>query len=509
MRNLEIQNQQGESLGKYPIFREYKFYVNGELTEPVNGVVKLAANSTYVLSGTLCGRIEIGDTIHEVDNDTYITLDGLCVITDDKVGRGISYEPTEQTLIVNIGKNKLNTIICDYEAEIAEKQGACLYSENNMVLVGSGYLSVVNKGGHGIKASELKISGNPHIYASANHDGIHGNSSLKICGGYYYVDGANDAFGTGSTGKIEVYNGTFRCFNIKQNAFDSKVAGYYLDKLDLLSDASVIGMSAIDPSSYFGVGKVFDNETEVTQTSGVYHCTTTSVKVQGYVRGQIELGTASTDVILDNCMIESTLDCIKYTPTSKKVQVTSAKDTTNILKSQSGSGINSSNNVVVEVKGGSHMIVNVGQYGINGSEITIHDSNGVLFVEHSGTDCIHGTDIYLACSADWVSGKNTDAANEIVSGSIILTGGNGYDIHARKTSQGKKANITVVDSLLKGCVYIGKVKADSGSIDTKGIDFGGSSHVCFKSVEGDLLKGMTAECSEPFNAYPIDKSVPV
>lgn len=494
-----------------------KFYVNGVEKAPVNGVIALSSQASYTLRGTLNGKIVIGDASEAaLTEDTEIFLDGVTIKANDNSAYGIYYASKSQSMIVTLAKNKVNIIICAYEQTMAEQQGAALYSENNMILQGGGYLAVENKGGHGIKASELRISGRPHIYVEAIHDGVHGNSSLRIDGGYICVNKGNDAFGTGSTGQILLFGGTFEAHNIAQKVFDSKVAGYWFDNVRVITDVTNIyeGMSACDPATYFGIGSVTDGGAPVIpevitvgeapnqETYSLYSCSSTSVMVSGYLPNSLILiNTSKTDVSISNAYITNKLaPCIKYKLDSSKVALKVAKDTTNIVRQTSDKealpAIESHNNIEMEVKGGAIFSVSstLGN-GIECSELTFQDMKGVCSICGCGRNGVMATAITIG-------GSTTKSGNMPVYGVVEAFGNKEVDLFARLSGSGSKAKIeikTPADTFLKGIVACGTLRTSLGSLNGSVINLGESKRFYFNEVLSGSLNASEGATKEPYD----------
>ena len=502
------------------------FYVNGIKRDPVNGVVALTADTvaiptdgshtrvSYTLRGTLYGRVEIGTTTDTAAENVTIVLDGCTIINDSDHNYALAYLPEGKGMNVTLARNKNNLLLCSHVAPRTDGQNGALHSGNALNLQGCGYLSVINRGGHGVKASELRCTGRPHVYCESVHDGFHGNNLIMVDGGYYYVNGANDAFGTRAAtgdkpaGHISVLGGAFRCYNISQNAFDSKSAGHwYGNKLDLLTDAATptVGMTHITTDDY-GAGIVIDGGLPVDAVDGVYTCTSTTVTVRGYVEGQIRLTTVSTDVSLNGAYIKASgahgifYDIDSSVSKQKKVQVSAESDTVNIIEvsGADADAIASCNNATIEVKAGAALIIHSEQgNGISGSEVSLHDSRGTLLITDCGRYGITGTDIYVADSADH---KTYDL--EAVAGSVIVRGNALADIHARLSSKGAKGNITVNDNHLPGILLADTISAATGSTSTTGITLNNASGVFFQSVDADTLHSIPMPTTEPYRCLP-------
>lgn len=209
-------------------------YVNGEIAIKTQGSYVLQPGGTYELSGYADTMIQVGDANSATPSGkTTIILNGLKVNTNQKAG--IAYMPSDKSLVVEIKENSSNVIICNKLGESLDNpteytKGACIWSENNMVVTGGGYLACINSAGHGIKAAELKIEGIPHIYCDTFHDCIHGNKLCTIENGEFYFENGNDGVGTRSQdtsnpkGCILINGGKYIVKSLKEDLFDIVVA---------------------------------------------------------------------------------------------------------------------------------------------------------------------------------------------------------------------------------------------------------------------------------------------
>ena len=201
------------------------FYVNNRLVE--QGIVHLAAGETYRLRGDLLGHVVIGDYESTVNNRTKIILEGVNIQSKDYISC-IEYTPDAGKLVVEVADSSKNYLVVDVEGARSDDDPGALHSENNMLLNGIGYLTIINKKGHGIKASELVINGDIHMYLNTKHDAIHGGKLLRITNGYFEVEGANDAFsasdGKNNDGKLLILGGEYIIHNCMQAAFEGKSA---------------------------------------------------------------------------------------------------------------------------------------------------------------------------------------------------------------------------------------------------------------------------------------------
>lgn len=525
------------------------FYVNGTKATPINGVINLVSQATYVFSGVLNGKVVIGNenevtqkaynqmTAEEkvgktvITNDTHVILDGVTIVENGALANGIFYASESQTMYVTLAKNKVNTVVCSYTQAIADNQGACIRSAQNMVVQGCGYLVLKNNGGHGLRGADLRISGRPHIYSETSHDGIHGGNTVYIDGGHFYFAKANDAVGTGTNGKIKVFGGHFEAHNIHQNVFDSKADGYFFgNAYSIRTDALnvSVNMTRTDPKVKFG-GAVQDNsnggystqpsgavycyddegmetgESVVTPTNGIYTLTTKYAKVEGYVEGVIKATIQSTDISLNGAYIKGS---IQYTPTKKKLQITAEKDTENFIVSDTETdAVNSASNISVEFKNGAYLCVTSGGNGIIGDEVTLNDSKGVLLIRDCGKYGICGKDIYIGCNADYIKylggaqGDGGAGAELFLNGAVVVEGSGISDLYAIFNSKFVKGDIHCLDAQIKGVVIADNVRSNGT------IYFDNSKRIFYKTVSFGVAKGDSGKTYEPIDIVKYNEAV--
>ena len=201
------------------------FYVNDELVP--QGEVHLAAGGTYTLRGDLSGCVIIGNNETAVNNRTKINLDGVNIQTE-AFESCINYTPSGSKLVVEVANNSDNYLVVGVTGSRSDNDLGAIHSENNMLLTGVGKLTIKNTKGHGIRASELVITGNIHAYLDTAHDAVHGGKLLKITGGYWEVENANDAFsasqGGSDDGKLLILGGEYNIHACNEAAFEGKSA---------------------------------------------------------------------------------------------------------------------------------------------------------------------------------------------------------------------------------------------------------------------------------------------
>ena len=424
------------------------FYVNGVITKPVNGVITLQAGSEYELQGKLDGSIIVDCGSIAPSENTNLVLKGVTISTN--ATSAIKYKtPTDnegfKDLIITLDKDSINYLLCNTVAAKADDQEACIYSMNNLMLRGVGYLTLSNKGGHGVRGTEVILAG-PHIYVDANHDAIHAGKLMHIECGTFMTNKCNDVFGTGTEGNIFFYNGEIYAHGVEGNIFDAKVHLYNMNEDGTLKDhvkSSNLKYSVysaneiIEYAQYFETGSIKQGDTDDSTSavdlvkdsvSGTYQPTKPYVFVSGKIDAPIvfttanidtfmEAGTANPDaeVILSNALIENksikapAIQYLANTAEKGKIKIKAEKDTINLIynfmNDEDGltdlDAIKSENNCSLEFKNGSHLVI-YSKYGdgIDSGDMKITDSKGSLIVNNCGERGLKGSAIVIGPSCE-------------------------------------------------------------------------------------------------------------
>ena len=217
------------TIGSSPVDNSFK--VNGVTHE--QGEVVLEPGAVYELEGNLVGKVTIGATTDIPTVRTKIILKGVNIQSDSDYA--IGYLPDAEELVVVLAPDTKNYLVNSEVGEVADDDFGALHSANDLHIYGTGSLTVKNTKGHGIKGSDLTISGKPGICVEANHDAIHGGKLLKITGGTFVINGAKDAFsssehGSAQDGKMVILGGTFTINACKEAAFEGK-SSYGIKKI--------------------------------------------------------------------------------------------------------------------------------------------------------------------------------------------------------------------------------------------------------------------------------------
>lgn len=502
-----------------------------------------AFNDELQIRGTLYGNINIALDTAPASN-LKLRLNGVKIVNTTN-NPAIAYTtPTENTgfkdLVISIERDTENHIINMYEAAKADDQKGAVHSDNNLTIKGVGYLSVVNKGGHGIRGSELIIAG-PHIYVEAIHDGIHAKK-LQIDDGVFMFNGVNDCFGTGSQGIINFYHGTIIQSNVAGYVFNSKggngtydyttckdfsannmidfrvaqSAGsvtQYPTKEDYEADTNGTTLSTsqvvIDDTDPQNI--VYDNQ---------YVVSSPYLAVTGLINDPISSPDSyaqNVNIYLNNAVL---LGGIIYNRSKGRVKVTAVNDTSNYIIPADADfdGIKSENNIELELKNGSHLYICAPSDGIDGSEVKITDSKGSLIVTGCGSRGIKATTLIVGPNAEISGGTityyddptnanytelegivvvrdnckvNTAGVIDDTSEQTIKTTGFA-DIYCRQGKKVTKGTFGTSKGQLKGALIVGSIAA---TID---IDFDNSENIYYNRV---LTGDVSNDCGKTYENY--------
>lgn len=550
-------------------------YINGVLHTESN--VVLQPGQIYTLEGDVVGTITIDTTnvedIKTLEN-TELRLHNVKVISSGDFG--IKYlTPIEnkgyKDLIITLEKNTKNYVVCTKTTGTGEDEPGAVYSMNNLTIQGAGYLAVHNTAGHGIRATEVKLLA-PHIYADVSHDAIHGKK-IWICGGTYYVEYANDAFGTGIGGTIKYAYGKLYANSLRGKTFNAKSG---LDENEEQKTGTLINIEDFDIESlgiysktepininnYYTTGnvkeytsanaaKAMTGGTEIEPTNGIYIVSKGFVVVSGKITNPINIPSTLTDVTiyLNDALI--TTDCItvngnqinepsiSYDSSKSNVKIFGLNDTYNaiinncpeIQSNQDCDAIKSEHNIKFEIKNDSYIyITSKSGDGIDGTDVEITDSKGVLMIHKCGERAIKGNTIIIGPAGNTLGTTislvtdPTDTTNYKTFDGVVIAYGNsliygnkeievasnkisvgtGYaDIFARKGKAIDKGTFITSASELNGLIICGSIGA------TIEINMDNSANIYYNNLvvlDNVTQTNIPDATDETYVAYPYKNS---
>lgn len=137
--------------------------------------ILITAPGTYVLSGVM----EKGGVTADVYEDevVHLILDGAEIRADD--GPAIYIAEAQKAVIT--AKEGTSSVLSD-SAHRREGADACIFSEADLTLNGSGRLAVFGFHEHGIRSRDVVKAVGGSIYVKAKGDGIRGNNGVILYG---------------------------------------------------------------------------------------------------------------------------------------------------------------------------------------------------------------------------------------------------------------------------------------------------------------------------------------
>ncbi len=143
------------------------------------------------------------------DAKVQLVLDGVSITNDDFPA--IYVVSADKVFVTSTGSNSLS-VTGNFTADGENNTDAVIYSKSDLVLNGTGSLDITSMYGNGISGKDdLKVTGGTYTIQSAE-DAIEANDSISVCGGEFTIttnkDGLhceNDAL----DGAIYIADGTF------------------------------------------------------------------------------------------------------------------------------------------------------------------------------------------------------------------------------------------------------------------------------------------------------------
>jgi len=170
----------------------------------------------------------------------HLLLNGISINNSD--GPAINNQCSKSTYVeLAAGSENLLSDGSTYAAApivngIAEDQGATFFSDGNLILSGTGKLTINSKGSlqHGINSNDyVQINSGTIIVASAAKDGIHGNDGFIMSGGTVSVTSSSDGI-DGGVGVVNISGGSITVTNESTN-----VNGICCDSTMIVSGGSI------------------------------------------------------------------------------------------------------------------------------------------------------------------------------------------------------------------------------------------------------------------------------
>ncbi len=346
--------------------------------------VTISEEGIYEISGTLSD----GQIVVDADGaKVQLVLKGANISNDSSAA---IYVKDADKVFITLAEGSENTLSTtgEYVAIDDNNIDAVIYSKDDLVLNGSGSLTIVNNYGHGIVSKDdLKVT-DGYYKISASSSGINGKDSVRICGGTFDISASTD------------------CIHASNDEDDS--LGYvYISGGTFTLNA---GSDAIDGS---GTVQIEGGSFDITSDDDAVHSDGTTIISGGKIN-------------VSSCYegIEGTVVLI----TGGEINVKATDDGINAAGGNDGSGFgpmggdafNSSSSSYIEISGGKIYINSEGD-GV--------DANGSLYVT-GGYTLVDGPVSAGNGALDY------DSEGSITGGTFIALGSNGMAMNFNNASQG-------------------------------------------------------------------------
>ncbi len=190
-----------------------KVTINGEGASEENGVITISMGGTYVLSGTLTdGQIVVNLSD---DKSVQLVLNGVDITCSNQAP--IVVESAKNTYLT-LAEGTVNTVTDGieyvYESEEETEPDAAIYSKDDLIINGTGSLTVNANYNDGIKSKDDLQIIDGTIEVNAAGDGVVGKDSVSIRTGTITInakkDGIKSSSDTDATkGYVVIDGGTF------------------------------------------------------------------------------------------------------------------------------------------------------------------------------------------------------------------------------------------------------------------------------------------------------------
>ena len=177
------------------------------LTASDSETLNITAAGVYVLSGSAQNCTVVVNAAKE--DKVQIVLDNVSITNSDFPV--IYVVSADKVFVTSTGTNTLS-VTGSFRADGDTNTDAVIYSKDDLVLNGTGNLSITSASGNGITVKDdLKVTGGIYTVTTAL-DAFEANDSISICGGSFTVQSNKDGFhceNDSAEGTIYIADGSF------------------------------------------------------------------------------------------------------------------------------------------------------------------------------------------------------------------------------------------------------------------------------------------------------------
>lgn len=170
-----------------------------------NGVLTISSAGTYVLNGTLTGKVvvEAGK-----ENKVHLILNGVSITSKD--GPALWVKQTEK-LILTLAEGSSNTLTDSSNYSTVDEDGepdAALYSKEDLSINGKGKLTINGNYGTAIRSKDSLIIAGGQLTLKAKTHGLNGKDAVGLFGGTLNITAGEDAIHSKTQVYVKTVNAT-------------------------------------------------------------------------------------------------------------------------------------------------------------------------------------------------------------------------------------------------------------------------------------------------------------
>lgn len=400
----------------------------GTGAEVTDGVVTITAGGTYVVTGTMTeGRILVNAPKEEVTlvlQDASITCSTGSPLYVYKSKATTLYLPEGTDSTLTDGTD--NTFSDSYSSAEEEEPNACLYSKSDLVIAGSGSLTVNANYNNGITGKDTLFIQKASVTVTAVNHGINGKDSLTIKDADITVTSGGDAlrstYDSDPTLGYLVITGSALKLTAGEDGIQAETTLTISGGTATVTTAGGAGQSISDDTSAKGLKA----GTQVTVTGGTFqlNCCDDAIHSNGNVTisgGSFTIATGDDGMHADDTLSISsgTIDITRSYEGLEGAKVLISGGKISIVASDDG----------INAAGGSDQC-GFGGFGFapdafgGSGDYLIRISGGVVTVNVSGDGIDSNGDIEVTGGELYISGPTSNGDGAIdCDGSATITGG--------------------------------------------------------------------------------------
>ena len=421
-----------------------------------NNVITITDAGTYVFEGSLeKGQIQVD----AAEKKVRVVLNGVTLTGD---GGPAIYIKDAKKVILTLAKDSKNMLkdgeTYVYDNEDKEEPNACIFSKDDMVINGSGTLSITSVSQNGIAGKDDVLIVNTNLQIKAYNHGIKGKDSVCIKGSTLSIDAGGD--GIKSTNSTEQRRG-FVCIESGTFNITSGQDGIQAETCMLIEDGTfnlVTGGGSVNASTKESWGNWGPGQKGKGLKSGTQQEETENVSAKGIKSGMdltVNAGTFKLDTSDDS--IHTNADVVIN---GGEFSIASGDD-----------GMHADSNLTVN---GGKIIITKSYEGLEGSHLTFNKCEIKITASDDGINAAGGNDGSALAAGGRPGAGRFDESGDYdinINGAKILVNSQGDGIDSNGD-----INITSGDIVVYGPTnggngaldYSGNCKIDGGTLVAAG-----------------------------------------